>query len=422
MNNFTHIRVERSVLELPAEILLHILSLVDYKQLCRCSQVCRKFKEVAEDDSLWKLQCWREFLLHDYHLNDSETWRDIFMSYLGRFGRVHSPEMYRKMRRLWDRLENYFKEHDPKMFDTLREPAYLAEIQIAEEKMKCRFPADLRCSLQIHNGQEMGTGLGLLGCMMISTYFRSEGLLDCASMARHYEEDGDLLGCVPITYCFISRKSQYMAVSDFGGFTVGEMFYPTPDQGCSDADQFITGHSYMEWFARFVKDLETNAFPRIDSRIFRFYHEPDCVAMTDGCFKVIARTSFMPDLSTINPPHYFYVYRITISMDEHASKDLSCQLETRHWVITDEDGREEHVDGPGVVGEYPVMTPGSTFSWTSCTTFSTTYGNMRGHFTMKNLKTGDEMSIMCPVYHMKCLPYRTARERRQAMLERKKNL
>lgn len=37
-------------------------------------------------------------------------------------------------------------------------------------------------------------------------------------------------------------------------------------------------------------------------------------------------------------------------MDSRADKCLSCQLETRHWIITDDEGREERVDGPGVVG------------------------------------------------------------------------
>ena len=41
-----------------------------------------------------------------------------------------------------------------------------------------------------------------------------------------------------------------------------------------------------------------------------------------------------------------------------------------------------------VKGDYPVMKPGAEYSWTSCTTFQTTHGSMRGHFTMTNLQTG----------------------------------
>ena len=41
-----------------------------------------------------------------------------------------------------------------------------------------------------------------------------------------------------------------------------------------------------------------------------------------------------------------------MSMDSDAPSDLSCQLESRHWVITYGDGKEEVVDGPGVVGKF----------------------------------------------------------------------
>ena len=40
-----------------------------------------------------------------------------------------------------------------------------------------------------------------------------------------------------------------------------------------------------------------------------------------------------------------------MSMDDAASASDSCQLMTRTWIITDEDGREQKVDGPGVVGK-----------------------------------------------------------------------
>jgi len=35
------------------------------------------------------------------------------------------------------------------------------------------------------------------------------------------------------------------------------------------------------------------------------------------------------------------------------------------------------------------MRPGASYTWISSTHFETTYGNMRGHFTMTNLLTGD---------------------------------
>lgn len=90
-----------------------------------------------------------------------------------------------------------------------------------------------------------------------------------------------------------------------------------------------------------------------------------------------------------------------MEMDENANPYDSCQLETRHWVITDADGNVERVDGPGVVGEYPVMKPGASHFWISGTSYSTTVGEMKGHFTMKNLRNGQPVEINCPTYVMK---------------------
>ena len=39
-------------------------------------------------------------------------------------------------------------------------------------------------------------------------------------------------------------------------------------------------------------------------------------------------------------------------------------------------------------GEYPIVRPGSTFSYISCTHFCTTRGTMHGVYTMRNLATG----------------------------------
>ncbi|PRD26956.1 UNVERIFIED_CONTAM: apaG [Trichonephila clavipes] len=78
-----------------------------------------------------------------------------------------------------------------------------------------------------------------------------------------------------------------------------------------------------------------------------------------------------------------------MSMSPDAPQSEACQLETRHWIITDDNGSEEQVDGPGVVGEYPVMYPGANFSWVSSTSFTTTYGNMKGYFRMRNLQTSE---------------------------------
>jgi len=45
------------------------------------------------------------------------------------------------------------------------------------------------------------------------------------------------------------------------------------------------------------------------------------------------------------------VYDSRISMDAAAPEHLSCQLQRRHWTITDGNNRVENVSGEGVIGE-----------------------------------------------------------------------
>ena len=55
---------------------------------------------------------------------------------------------------------------------------------------------------------------------------------------------------------------------------------------------------------------------------------------------------------------------------------------SREWIITDSDGNTERVNGPGVVGEQPVLEPGNSFEYTSFCPLRTSFGSMHGSYTM----------------------------------------
>jgi len=82
---------------------------------------------------------------------------------------------------------------------------------------------------------------------------------------------------------------------------------------------------------------------------------------------------------------FLFAYRIRISMDATENPENSAQLESRHWEITEgESGRETSVDGEGVIGNFPIVTPGSYFEYASQTQQESPYGNiMKGYFRMK---------------------------------------
>ena len=59
------------------------------------------------------------------------------------------------------------------------------------------------------------------------------------------------------------------------------------------------------------------------------------------------------------------------------------QLLSRLWIITDAEGRVERVEGPGVVGETPLLRPGESFGYTSFCPLATAVGTMEGHYVME---------------------------------------
>jgi ApaG protein len=94
--------------------------------------------------------------------------------------------------------------------------------------------------------------------------------------------------------------------------------------------------------------------------------------------RVRVRSSFMPERSSPREQHYFFSYHVRIS-NEGAD---TAQLLSRHWIITNADGEEQEVRGPGVVGETPVLKPGEAFEYTSYCPLTTAVGTMQGSFTM----------------------------------------
>jgi ApaG protein len=94
--------------------------------------------------------------------------------------------------------------------------------------------------------------------------------------------------------------------------------------------------------------------------------------------RVVVRSEYVPERSSPADAQYFFAYRIRIS---NAGED-TVQLLSRHWVITDGAGQVEHVRGPGVVGEQPVLEPGESFEYTSFCPLPTPIGSMHGSYQM----------------------------------------
>ncbi|HET6804274.1 MAG TPA: Co2+/Mg2+ efflux protein ApaG [Frateuria sp.] len=93
---------------------------------------------------------------------------------------------------------------------------------------------------------------------------------------------------------------------------------------------------------------------------------------------VQVETRFVPDQSKPHDNRYVFAYTVTL----HNAGDVPARLLTRHWVITDANGKVEEVRGDGVVGEQPWMRPGDRYQYSSGAVLDTAVGTMRGSYQM----------------------------------------
>jgi ApaG protein len=93
---------------------------------------------------------------------------------------------------------------------------------------------------------------------------------------------------------------------------------------------------------------------------------------------VEVETRFVPDQSEPGDNRYVFAYTVTL----RNMSTVGAQLLTRHWVITDGNGKVEEVRGDGVVGEQPWMRPGDSYEYTSGAVLETSVGTMEGSYLM----------------------------------------
>ncbi|MDX1499165.1 MAG: Co2+/Mg2+ efflux protein ApaG [Woeseiaceae bacterium] len=95
--------------------------------------------------------------------------------------------------------------------------------------------------------------------------------------------------------------------------------------------------------------------------------------------RVQVATSYVDEQSEPESGRYVFTYTITISNDGA----VPARLISRHWVITDANGKVQEVSGDGVVGEQPHLNPGEEFRYSSGAVLETPVGAMQGLYRME---------------------------------------
>jgi ApaG protein len=115
-------------------------------------------------------------------------------------------------------------------------------------------------------------------------------------------------------------------------------------------------------------------------------------AETDG---VIVRVSpsFLDEESS--PENHRYMWAYHVEIENRGERTL--QLQTRHWRITDREGRVQVVNGVGVVGQTPVLRPGARFEYTSGAPLAAPSGLMQGSYRLTD-ETGATVEATIPLF------------------------
>lgn len=111
--------------------------------------------------------------------------------------------------------------------------------------------------------------------------------------------------------------------------------------------------------------------------------------------KVDVDTTYIASSSEPEAARYVFAYSITIKN----TGDIEAQLISRHWVITDSNGKVQEVHGEGVVGEQPHIQPGETFEYTSGAVLETSVGAMQGSYDMLDAN-GNKFKANIPTFSL----------------------
>jgi len=104
---------------------------------------------------------------------------------------------------------------------------------------------------------------------------------------------------------------------------------------------------------------------------------------------------FLEDES--KPDEHLYVWGYKVRIENKS--EMTVTLRARFWEIIDALGQKQNVHGDGVVGETPIIEPGTFFEYTSGTPLPTPSGIMQGKYYVET-ETMQELEIDIPAFSL----------------------
>lgn len=120
------------------------------------------------------------------------------------------------------------------------------------------------------------------------------------------------------------------------------------------------------------------------------------IATTKGV-KISVESSYNSDYvndKSVYSLYHLFNYFVTIHNESHHV----IQLVRRRWEVYDGDGSLTKVEGEGVVGQQPILEPGTTYQYSSGCKLKAPIGKMVGIYIMQRLVDGEEFEVTIPEF------------------------
>lgn len=123
---------------------------------------------------------------------------------------------------------------------------------------------------------------------------------------------------------------------------------------------------------------------------------------TTNDITVTVEPTYLEDQSDPADNRYIWAYHIKI----HNDSTDTVRLISRYWKITDANGATQEVEGEGVVGEQPLLSPGQSYEYTSGAPLPTPGGIMVGTYQMER-HDGEAITVEIPAFSLDS-PFQTS--------------
>lgn len=124
------------------------------------------------------------------------------------------------------------------------------------------------------------------------------------------------------------------------------------------------------------------------------------IAKTTNGVTIRVRKKYLESHSDPQRHKFIFAYHVTVT-NERSSR---IQLLQRLWEITPLTGSTKVVEGDGVIGQQPIIEPGSQYQYNSWCPLPTRFGSMRGHYTMRDLELQEDFEAEIPEFILEFPP------------------